>query len=31
VVPVVRVGEEDGTLLIAMGFIRGRDLGAIIA
>jgi serine/threonine protein kinase len=30
VVPVLRVGEEDGTLFIAMRFIRGRDLGAII-
>ena len=30
-VPVLRVGEEDGTLFIAMRFIRGRDLGAIIA
>lgn len=31
VVPVLRVGEEDGTLFIAMRFIRGCDLGAIIA
>lgn len=31
VVPVLRVGEEDGTLFIAMRFIRGRDLGAMIA
>ena len=30
-VPVLCVGEEDGTLFIAMRFIRGRDLGAIIA
>ena len=31
VVPVLRVGEEAGTLFIAMRFIRGRDLGALIA
>jgi serine/threonine protein kinase len=31
VVPVLRVGEEDGMLFIAMRYIRGRDLGAIIA
>jgi serine/threonine protein kinase len=31
VVPVQRVGEEDGTLFIAMRFIQGRDLGTLIA
>ena len=31
VVPVLRVGEEDGTLFLAMRFIRGTDLGALIA
>lgn len=31
VVPVLRVGEENGMLFIAMRYIRGRDLGAIIA
>jgi serine/threonine protein kinase len=31
VVPVWRVEEHDGTLFMAMRFIRGRDLGAVIA
>ena len=31
VVPVLRVGEENGLLFIAMRFIVGRDLRAIIA
>jgi DNA-binding NarL/FixJ family response regulator len=31
VVPVLRVGEEDGQLFIVMRFIRGTDLGAKIA
>jgi serine/threonine protein kinase len=31
VVPVSRVGEEDGVLFIAMRFIGGRDLAALIA
>ncbi len=31
VVPVSRVGEEDGMLFIAMRLIRGTDLGALIA
>src|SRR5436309_13845449 len=31
VVPVLRVGEEDGVLFIATRFIRGRDLGSVIA
>ena len=31
VVPVLRVGEEDGLLFIAMRFISGSDLGAMIA
>ncbi len=31
VVPVLRVGEVDGTLFIAMRYIRGRDLAAILA
>jgi hypothetical protein len=30
VVPVLRVGEEDGLLFIAMRLIRGMDLAAII-
>jgi hypothetical protein len=30
VVPVLRVGEENGTLFIAMRFIPSRDLGALI-
>jgi len=31
VVPVLRVGEEDGLLFIAMRLIPGRDLAAVIA
>jgi hypothetical protein len=31
VVPVLRVGEEDGLLFIAMRLIRDKDLAAIIA
>jgi len=31
VVPVSRVGEEGGMLFIAMRFIQGRDLAALIA
>jgi serine/threonine protein kinase len=31
VVPVSRIGEEDGVLFIAMRFIGGRDLAALIA
>src|ERR1700747_961818 len=29
-VPVLRVGEEDGQLFIAMRLIRGADLAAVI-
>ena len=31
VVPVLRVGEEDGQLFIAMRYVRGSDLAALIA
>ena len=31
VIPVLRVGEEDGMLFIAMRFIAGRDLATLIA
>ena len=31
VVPVWRIGEEDGMLFLAMRFIRGRDLASLIA
>src|SRR5207248_1942207 len=30
VVPVLRVGDEDGMLFIAMRFIPGRDLASLI-
>lgn len=31
VVPVLRVGEEDGLLFIAMRFIRGSDLAGVLS
>jgi predicted Ser/Thr protein kinase len=31
VVPVLRVGEEDGMVFLAMRLIQGRNLGALIA
>ena len=31
VVPVWRIGEEDGMLFLAMRFIRGQDLASLLA